>query len=349
MKTRFNITLISLVFLLSCGSDEQVDPELSNENQIVSFEIGEQIGNAQINGLDRTINIEVLPDTDLSDLSCTIVVSENAIISPDPSLSNFDFYNTVTFTVTAENGTTSVWNVIVLIKPTLEFVDVGGHSLEIASIGSGAQTIILEAGLGGKINGWTRNVIYTRLSKNYQVIAYNRAGYGNSDIGPTPRSLTQITDELDYLIESKSDNEKVVLVGFSIGGAIARFYAIRFVDKVDALLLIDPTHEGYQWSQETEDYLVANMKEQGGLDEARNIIEMLYEFRDFGYIPDIPVTILTAILSGNVDLKIELHQSLGRGISDSNFRHIEVSSEHEIHRNKPELIIEEINKLIEKL
>ena len=76
----------------------------------------EHTGNAVIDAVNHTVTIEVEEGTDPSALAPMITVSEGATITP-ASLVTLDFTNPVTYTVTAEDGTTTVvWTVTVTVK-----------------------------------------------------------------------------------------------------------------------------------------------------------------------------------------------------------------------------------------
>ncbi|RAJ11492.1 malectin domain-containing carbohydrate-binding protein, partial [Arenibacter echinorum] len=82
----------------------------SNENDILTFALAEQTGDATIDAGNHSVAIEVNNGTDITDLVPTITISDNATISPDSGVSN-DFTNQVNYTVTAEDGTTQSWSV----------------------------------------------------------------------------------------------------------------------------------------------------------------------------------------------------------------------------------------------
>ena len=100
----------------------------SKQNDIVSFVLAEQVSEAVINTENHSVGIKVEIGTDVTSLTPTITVSENATYSPEGSQ---DFSNTVVYTVTAEDGTSQDWDVTVLVgentAPTLTtaFEDLG--------------------------------------------------------------------------------------------------------------------------------------------------------------------------------------------------------------------------------
>jgi len=94
----------------------------SDENDILTFSFPEQTGDATINAINHTVEIEVENGTVLTALVPTITVSANATINPLSGVAR-DFTNPVTYTVTAENGETQDWTVNVSIEtsvPTTE-------------------------------------------------------------------------------------------------------------------------------------------------------------------------------------------------------------------------------------
>jgi hypothetical protein len=86
----------------------------SSEKQITSFTFSGL--NPQVNGIfdsaKHTITFTVPSDVDITSLNPIISVSPNAAITPGSG--NFqDFTNPVTYTVTAEDGSTQIYTVIV--------------------------------------------------------------------------------------------------------------------------------------------------------------------------------------------------------------------------------------------
>ncbi|MFA6403993.1 MAG: DUF5018 domain-containing protein [Salinivirgaceae bacterium] len=92
------------------------------ETEILTFTLAEQTGDAIINTADSTITIETAIGTSVTALIPTITVSAGATISPVSGVAH-DFTNPVTYTVTAEDGTTTqdwVVTVTVAVAPSTE-------------------------------------------------------------------------------------------------------------------------------------------------------------------------------------------------------------------------------------
>ena len=86
---------------------------LSTQADILGFSMTEQVAPAFINPLTSEVTLEVSPNTPLTALIPTISVSAGATINPASGVAR-DFTGPVTYTVTAEDGTTiKVWTVTV--------------------------------------------------------------------------------------------------------------------------------------------------------------------------------------------------------------------------------------------
>ncbi|MBB5873684.1 pimeloyl-ACP methyl ester carboxylesterase [Allocatelliglobosispora scoriae] len=86
--------------------------------------------------------------------------------------------------------------------------------------------------------------VHRRAAELTTSVIYDRAGTGDGAAADLPRTLTEATDELRSLLHATVEGP-YVLVGHSLGGLYARFYATRFPGEVAALLLLDPAHEDY--------------------------------------------------------------------------------------------------------
>ncbi|MDF9801261.1 surface protein [Catalinimonas alkaloidigena] len=84
----------------------------SPENNLITFQLYQQIGYSQIDSINHTINIEVSYNSDVTALQPIISTSEGASILP--SENKVDFTSPVIYTITSEDGSNSQdWLVIV--------------------------------------------------------------------------------------------------------------------------------------------------------------------------------------------------------------------------------------------
>ena len=126
-----------------------------------------------------------------------------------------------------------------LIAPG-QLVDVGGFRLHIHCLGKGEPTIVLDSGTGGFSLEWIS--IQRVMAKQTRICAYDRAGYGWSDMGPLPRTSKRIVNELHTLLTKSMIPGPYILAGHSFGGFTAQYFAKQYPQKIVALMLIDSSH-----------------------------------------------------------------------------------------------------------
>jgi pimeloyl-ACP methyl ester carboxylesterase len=120
-------------------------------------------------------------------------------------------------------------------------VDIGGRRLRLiceGPKGGPAPTIWMEAGAFGGAADFA--AVQQRLAeKGLRACAYDRAGMGYSDPGPSPRDGSAITADLDRLIAASGERGPLVLIAHSMGGLYAREYAARRPNQVVGLVLVE--------------------------------------------------------------------------------------------------------------
>jgi pimeloyl-ACP methyl ester carboxylesterase len=129
----------------------------------------------------------------------------------------------------------------VSFEPPGQLIDVNGRDMHINCIGNKSPTIILDSGAGGFSLEW-RNIQYS-LAQYARVCAYDRAGYGWSEMGPLPRTTKRIAHELHTLLQNAGIHGPYIIVGHSFGGFTAQYFARYFDDEIAGLVLVDSSHE----------------------------------------------------------------------------------------------------------
>jgi pimeloyl-ACP methyl ester carboxylesterase len=125
--------------------------------------------------------------------------------------------------------------------PTGQLVDIGGRVLHIHCTGQGTPTVLLDAGLGLGAVTWQH--VQPALSAITRVCSYDRAGYGWSSTGPSPRTAARVTGDLHVLLERAGIQGPLVMAGHSLGGLFIRHYAATYPADVAGMVLVDSTHE----------------------------------------------------------------------------------------------------------
>ena len=124
--------------------------------------------------------------------------------------------------------------------PPGEMVVVGGRQIHLLCQGQGSPAVILESGIPGTSLGWTS--VMEDIALFTKVCAYDRAGYGWSQSGQQPRTVSNITGELRELLRTAQVGSPYVLAGHSFGGLIVQVYAGQFPDEVAGMVLVDSAH-----------------------------------------------------------------------------------------------------------
>jgi pimeloyl-ACP methyl ester carboxylesterase len=148
-------------------------------------------------------------------------------------------------------------------------VDIGGRSLYLECHGQGAPTVLLESGLDGRGDVWSRDGLHPPGARTMvqpgvaaftRVCAYDRPGTigaadpdsdpggpefypSRSDPVPQPRTARDAMADLHALVRAAGIPGPYVLVAHSAGGLIDRLYAGTYPDDVAGMVLVDTTHE----------------------------------------------------------------------------------------------------------
>ncbi|WP_337188265.1 alpha/beta fold hydrolase [Phenylobacterium sp.] len=125
-------------------------------------------------------------------------------------------------------------------RPRGEMIDIGGRKLRLVCEGprSDRPVVWLEAGAfsGAADFAALQQILAARGLRS---CAYDRAGMGWSDRGPSPRDGDAIAADLEALVKASGERGPFVLVGHSMAGLYMRQFAVRNPDQVVGLVLVD--------------------------------------------------------------------------------------------------------------
>lgn len=118
----------------------------------------------------------------------------------------------------------------------LRAVTIDARRVHVVSIGSGAGAPVLFVhGLGGRWQNWLENI--PRIAGRRRVVALDLPGFGRSQMPTTPISISNYAAVIDRLCDLL-ELDSVVLVGNSMGGAVAAETALRYPARVQRLVLV---------------------------------------------------------------------------------------------------------------
>ncbi|HEX7168073.1 MAG TPA: alpha/beta hydrolase [Acidimicrobiales bacterium] len=120
-------------------------------------------------------------------------------------------------------------------------VDVGGHRLHIDCRGSGAPTVVLEAGLGG-VSPMMASWLAPQIGATTRVCVYDRAGRGWSESASAPQDGEHVATDLYRLLRNAGEAGPYVLAGHSTGGIYVLNFAKLYPDDVAGVALLDSMH-----------------------------------------------------------------------------------------------------------
>ncbi len=132
-----------------------------------------------------------------------------------------------------------------------QYLVVDGTRLRMIDTGRGAPVVFIH-GFGASLYSW-RKTLPPVLAAGYRVIAFDNRGFGFSDKPPGgARAGEGLYTNAAYarLVVALLDSlnlPSAVLVGHSMGGAIAAEVALRYPDRVRGLVLIDAAGFGVRW------------------------------------------------------------------------------------------------------
>jgi pimeloyl-ACP methyl ester carboxylesterase len=115
------------------------------------------------------------------------------------------------------------------------YIQAGNLKTRYWALGDKGSTVILIHGLGASADIWMYNV--EALAKKHRVFVPDLPGFGRSDQpGPSFLPFDYAYFLADFMKALRIG--KVSLVGQSLGGGIALYYALQFPQKVDKLVLV---------------------------------------------------------------------------------------------------------------
>jgi len=241
---------------------------------------------------------------------------------------------------------------------TLQKVDVGGHSLNLLIGGQGSPAVVFEGGFGAGIASWS--TVQKEVAAFARTVSYDRAGLGQSESGPKPRSAKQIATELHTALEKAGVKPPYVLVGHSFGGIYVRVFAEMYPKEVVGMVLLDPSLESFNdWLKKNQPARLKDAQTQ--IARAPEGVRAEDAATDASYeearATKVPPGILVILLSATEDetmpadarrLWIEKHKEWIATVPGA--KHIVVENTgHFIQAQQPKLVIDTIRQTLSQI
>jgi len=266
------------------------------------------------------------------------------------------------------------------LAPPGEFANLETHRLYFDCRGEGSPRVLFDYGIAGAAVEWQD--IQRALATETTVCVYDRAGYGWSDPGPSPRTAAQAAAEIAALAEAAGWREPLLLVGHSFGGFDVRYFAARHPAAVAGMVLLDSSLPGLDLSSVpaetaagvvhplagpaldeepgTDGFAIArylNSRRKAvftQMDELANFARSGDEVAGAGALPDVPAVVVTRDPSrGLPDPGGEARWQRGQRELAAGIRGAEwwtaTGSGHEIHRDRPDLVVAAVRRVLARL
>jgi len=241
--------------------------------------------------------------------------------------------------------------------------------------GKGEPTVVFLTGKGRDCGDFKK--VYDKLKKTNQIFAYDRAGLGKSESFRGDRTVDTMAFELHELLMKEKIKSPYILVGHALGTYIMRCYVNMYPKDVSGMVFIDPSHE-YEFKNGLgirndsdkvvfRDEFKSYLRLEGKYKANRAESKQCFDFDSAGFstnqrivkdlkLPtDIPMTIMIArkIDADNdyVNKEMEFRVNFFENWKSINPQTKVISSYkigHFIHKEAPDMVIDEINNVIKK-
>jgi pimeloyl-ACP methyl ester carboxylesterase len=105
------------------------------------------------------------------------------------------------------------------------------------SRGAGGLPVVFAHSFAGDLSHW--DAAMNHLQSQRRVVAFDFRGHGNSPRAPEPCSYAELSKDIGQVADA-NQLESFVLVGHSMGAAIASEFSAAHAKRVKALILVDP-------------------------------------------------------------------------------------------------------------
>jgi 3-oxoadipate enol-lactonase len=121
------------------------------------------------------------------------------------------------------------------------FATINGKKIEFELIGAGPRLLYI----GGSVASFYRrpNVFTSALASEFEILAFNHRGIGNSESPDGPYTMVDYTADAVAVIKHVGW-DKCHVVGYSFGGMVAQELALNHPDLVESLTLLCTTSGG---------------------------------------------------------------------------------------------------------
>ncbi|AWL10699.1 3-oxoadipate enol-lactonase [Saliniradius amylolyticus] len=244
---------------------------------------------------------------------------------------------------------------------------IDGKAIEYEVKGDGPIPVLFDAGALMGMAGW--DSVWEQLPSNITAIRFSRLGEGESDACTGKRSRQDYVAEVDKVLTALDIERPFVYVGHSFGGITARQFSAAHRGEVSAMLLLDPYNphdvdilkqlDPVDGPRQIQAVKQADYEAGAGKWCFLDIIWDKTESLGYEAIGDLPVTLIAAAKvpaePRNLFESAEGRKLWGQYQSDwvqafpRGRAVLAEQSSHYVQDDVPELVVEELKRLLQRL
>lgn len=197
------------------------------------------------------------------------------------------------------------------LQPALSGVSENGTCYSV--YGNAAEVVVLIHGLGLDQKMWNWQI--GALCADHRVVVYDLTGSGRSAAPTETPSLSMFSDQLNNLM-SELGIDRAIIAGFSLGGMIARRFAMDYPQRVRKLAVLNSAHKRDRDAHEAIQARVYQAEEQG---PSATVEAALGRWFTTGYReanPDVMDFIRETILANDKSVYPQNYQVLVDGVEE---------------------------------
>jgi pimeloyl-ACP methyl ester carboxylesterase len=173
--------------------------------------------------------------------------------------------------------------------------------------------VVLIHGLGLNRAVWQWQI--PRLQENFCVLAYDLYGHGESPPPPKAPDLRLFSRQVHNLLQ-QCGIDKAAMVGFSLGGMIARRFAQDFPAKVSALCILHSPHQRMAQAQDAILKRVDQARTQGPSSTVEAALERWFTDDYRGENPAMMALVKSWVMANNIDVYHTIYRVLAEGVDE---------------------------------
>ena len=175
------------------------------------------------------------------------------------------------------------------------------------------DAVILIHGVGLNRHMWQGQTEV--LAAHHQVVTYDLFGHGDSPPPPSRPSLTLLSNQLRSLLDHVG-LQKVAIVGFSLGGMIARRFAMDHRERLSALAILASAHRRDSAAREGIEKRIEETTRHGPAFTVDAAIERWFTEAFRTARPDVTERVRQWVLANDPAIYPSLYRLLAEGVEE---------------------------------